>query len=147
MITENRTSHPGAVEYKIEMLIKRGGLDSVVKCHIELRRMAKIIDNDAENITRAYMHSQFPISKIHDDLYAAGTGEPIADQEPVETHREVETDPATESALDTFAVKAGIVGGQGRTGGEMVASALYVLGGLALLAGVIVAIWVMSWGK
>jgi len=145
MITEHRTSAPGgAFTYRIEMLIRRGELNSVEKCHIELLRMAKVIDDSTKAAINGYMRTP---AQIHDDLYAAGATRQVVDQEPVETHREVETDPATESALDTFAVKAGIVGGQGRTGGEMVASALYVLGGLALLAGVIVAIWVMSWGK
>lgn len=47
--------------------------------------------------------------------------------------------------VDRVADEAGVVGGQGRSGGAMVTSAIIMIAGAALIAGVIAAAWVMSW--
>lgn len=48
---------------------------------------------------------------------------------------------------DRLADEAGVVGGQGRSGGEMVASAIIMIAGAALIAGVIAAAWIMRLGN
>lgn len=45
---------------------------------------------------------------------------------------------------DRLADEAGVVGGQGRSGGAMVGLAIAMIAGAALIAGVIIAAWVMS---
>lgn len=48
---------------------------------------------------------------------------------------------------DRLADEAGVVGGQGRSGGEMVTSAIIMIAGAALIAGVIAAAWIMRMGN
>lgn len=52
-----------------------------------------------------------------------------------------------DSWVDRLADEAGVVGGQGRSGGEMVATGIILLVGAALITGVIIAAWVKSWAN